>query len=149
MGKILSGVAVLVLVWVARFAINLVSADPVLVDASPEEWIAQENQWVHEELAAGTAVPAVGWLDHEKHGTFEADPRFLDELIDEFAAAGAVNVYMVGVESFAGGQLSDSIAVELPADPGVRAELFAIEARVWGGEGTPDVGQAFLTLSMD
>lgn len=149
MGKILSTVAILLFLWAVNFGYNTIVGEPFDEEWSDTDWIAEQDAWVGDEIADGSAAPARGWLAHEGHATFEADPQFLDSLIDEFHAEGGAQVWMVGIESFQGHQLSDSIAVELPSDPDARARLFAIEAKVFDGEGTPDVGQRFLTVSLD
>jgi hypothetical protein len=154
MGRIISTFAVLLLFWAAKFGYNVVTAESPGSDAESDarleaEWIAEDQDRVEQEIAEGSAEPARGWLSRPQHGTFEANPRHLDTLIDEFHAAGTVRVWMVGIEPFAGKRHADSIAVELPGDPDIRADLFAIEARTYGGEGTRDVGQKFLTISLD
>ena len=132
---------------------NYVTAEPEDWSAEEEaaEWVADDDAWVSEEVAQGAAEPAQGWLDVQNHATFEAPPDQLRNLVDDFHAAGASNVWMVGIEEFAGARLSDTVAVELPPPGLTREQIFAVEAAMWGdyGEGTPDVGQDYLVVSFD
>ena len=100
---------------------------------------------------SGQAEPALGWLDHESHGTFEAPPDQLRELVDSLHAAGADGVWMVGIEEFAGARLSDTVAAELPESGPLRERLFQVDAELRGGLGgaTPDVGQDYLVFAFD
>ena len=155
--KIASGLAAIVCIWALKLGANLVTTEAIdSYDGDPTEWVAEENEWVAQELAAGTAVPARGWLDQPGHQTFGADPAALRELIASFHAAGAENVYMVGVEELGQVSLADVIAVELPEPGYVRERLFQVEAEFlrtyWEEpdyERTPDVGQRFLVVSLD
>ena len=108
---------------------------------------------MEQEVSSGAAEPARGWLRAPNHGTFEAPPQQLNQLIEDFHAAGADKVWMVGIESLGNSRLADVIAVELPTDPARRAEIFAVEAALHGEYAedfaTPDVGQRYLTVSFD
>jgi len=154
--KIASGLVALVCVWALKFGFNMVTTEAVdSLEGDAAEWVAEDNEWVAEEILDGTAVPARGWLDQPGHGTFEADPAAMRDLISSFHAAGAENVYVVGVEELGQVVLSDAIAVELPEPGYVRDRLFEIEteffSEAWGEEyeGTPDVGQRYLVVSFD
>lgn len=148
--KIATGLGILVLGWTLKFGWNIVTAEPIdLSEESQAEWVAEDDEWVAEEIAAGSAALASGWLDQPKHGTFEADPTQMKELISQFEAAGAEQVWVVGIEKLGNTQLSDTIAVELPAAGLMRDRLFELEAELWGGDGTPDLGQDYLTISFD
>ena len=149
MRKIGAWLVVLVLGWGLKFGWNLVTAESIEISDDPAEWVADENEWVNEELAAGRAAAARGWLDQPDHGTFEADPQQLRDLIASFHAAGAEQVWMIGVEELGRHQLADTIAVELPVAGYARDRIFEIEAELWGGEGTPDLGQRYITVSLD
>lgn len=154
--KVGSWLVALVCIWVLKFGFNTVATEAVdTLEGDATEWVAEDNAWVEEELREGSAVPARGWLDQPGHGTFEADPAALRDLIASFHAAGAENVYMVGVEELGQVVLSDSIAVELTEPGYARDRLFEVEAEflteAWGEEyeGTPDVGQRYLVVSFD
>ena len=62
---------------------------------------------------------------------------------------GAEQVWMIDIVEFGGKQISDTIAAELPDASSQRARVFAAEARLWGGEGSEDVGRRYLALSFD
>ena len=147
--KIGPWLVVLVLGWGIKFGWNMVTAESFAISDDPAEWVAEEDEWVADELSSGFAAPARGWLDDPSHGTFEADPQQLREVIASFHAAGAENVWMIGVEELGKLELADTVAVELPASGYVRDRLFEIEAELYGGEGTPDLGQRYLTVSLD
>ncbi len=154
--KVGSWLIALVCIGALKFGFNTVATEAVYtLEGDATEWVAEDNAWVEEELREGSAVPARGWLDQPGHGTFEADPAALRDLIASFHAAGAKNVYMVGVEELGQVVLSDSIAVELPEPGTARDRLFEVEAEflteAWGEEyeGTPDVGQRYLVVSFD
>jgi len=151
MGKrIATGLGILVLGWALKFGWNVVTVEPIeLSEDSRAEWIAEDDDWIAEEVAAGTAAPASGWLRQPKHGSFEGDPARMQELIEQFEAAGAARIWMVGIEELGRTQLSDTIAVELPAGGYTRDRLFEIEAELRDGDGTPDVGQGYLVISFD
>jgi len=148
--KIATTLVLLALGWTVKFGFNVLNADPVdLSDSSDTDWIMEESEWISEEIQSGVAAPARGWFDQPRHGSFEADPRQLNALIKEFHANGAENVWVVGIEEFNGAQLADSIAVELPPSGPDRDRIFAVEAALWDGEGTPDVGQSYLVVTYD
>ncbi len=149
--RIATWAVVIALGWTLKFGWNLVTAEPEEWNEAEEtaQWIAEEDAWVGEEVATGAAEPARGWLDREKHATFEAPPDQVRDLVDRFHAAGAEDVWMVGIEEFAGARLSDTVAVELPPPGPARDRIFGAEAELWGGEGTPDVGQQYLVVSFD
>ena len=151
MGKrIATGLGVLVLGWALKFGWNIVTVEPIeSEEQSQAEWIADDDEWIAGEIANGSAAPASGWLQQPSHGTFEGDPAQMQELIARFEAAGATRVWMVGIEELGKAQLSDTIAVELPARGPTRDRLFEAEAEFSGGDGTPDLGQNYLLLSFD
>lgn len=150
MQKIASTVVIVVLIWALRFGYNVITASDDLGSYEDDgAWIAEENQWIEEEVATGSAQRARGWLAAPKHGTFEGNPKQMDALIERFHSAGASEVWMVGIESFGGAELSDTISVELPTDPQARARIFAVETELYGEAYTPDVGQRYLTISFD
>jgi hypothetical protein len=140
-----------------RFAWNFISyeMDDTEMTAAEElaeqaTWIAEDDAWISEEVAAGKAVPARGWLDQPKRGTFEADPQQMRDAIEAFHEAGAQAVWIIEPVAIGGGELADGFVVELPAAGPQRTALFTAEAKLWeGSEGTPDVGQRYLNVSFD
>ena len=149
--KAVSWIAILVLGWCLKFAWNVVQvdADEFVESDDYAEWVAEDDAWVAEELAAGSAEQADGWLDRPGHGTFEADPAAMRELIATLQEAGAVDVWMLGIESLGQHRLADVVAAELPEPGPERDALFAMQDAHWGGEGPPDLGQRYLVFSFD
>ncbi len=104
---------------------------------------------VEEELAAGNYAEATNWLHEPGNMLFEGDSEAVQELIDDLYAAGANSVWFTGIEDFGGAKVSASIAVDMPSDPSVRAELLLLEAEFWGEDPQPDVDQRYLSFYFD
>ena len=146
--KIASWVLAIAVVVAVKVGWRLMGSESYDDTEYASEWIQDQDEWVSSEIQGGSAVPAHGWLRESRHGTFEADPEAMAQLIDRFESSGA-RVWVVGIEEFQGSQLSDSIAVELPRDDAQRSQVFAIESAHWEGDGTPDLGQDYLVVSFD
>jgi hypothetical protein len=159
MRKLLGGAAVAMLFFGARLAWNLISYEPIpepsAADMAAEA--AEMDSWVAEDLAAdGAAAPARDWLSADGHMLFEGDPEMVQTLIDDFYAAGAPNVWFIGIEQIGQASVSASIAVELPPDSVTRSQILRTEAKFWHDpesqsepETTDDVGQRYLVVSFD
>lgn len=145
MGKIISGVLTVLLLWAMRFGCNMIGLEV----ADDSEWIAEENAWIAEEIAEGQAEPARAWVNSEKRATYEASLDEVKGLVEQFHAAGAEGVWMAGLEEWEGVQYAGYIAVKLPAEGATRDGLFAVEAAYWEGSGTDDVGQEYLVIPLD
>jgi len=154
--KIGSWVVIAMLGLGVRFAWNLISYEMDDTPLTAEEELAEQAQWIHEddawiaeEVAAGNVQSARGWLDQPKRGTFEADPQQMRAAIEAFHDAGAPAVWIVDAVAIGGGELADGFVVELPEAGPERTALFAEDAKLWDGHGTPDVGQRYLNVSFD
>ena len=148
MKNILVTICLLALGWGVKFGWNLITAEEY-VEPTAAEWAAEEDAWIQESLADGSSAPARGWFDDANNGTFEGHPPTMKDLVERLHDAGAEEVWMVYIEEFMGKQLSDTIAVELPAPGPERDAVFAIYDELWAGEGSQDVGQQYLALSFD
>ncbi len=104
---------------------------------------------VEEDLAAGNYAEASNWLVEPGNMLFEGDAETVQRLIDDLYAAGAYTVWFTGIEEFGGAKVSASIAAELPADAGARAELLRIEADFWGADPEADVDQRYMAFYFD
>jgi len=151
MKNVLATVAILMIGFCVKFGLNMIDAEPYTEPSAADEaeWAAEDDTWIAESLQSGTAAPARGWLDGADHVSFEGPPDLMNELIEKLHAAGAEQVWMVDIAEFGGKQISDTIAVELPAPGPGRDAIFALEAELWDGEGRGDVGQRYLALSFD
>ena len=117
----------------------------------PEFTAADWDGWAAEDMEGGKEE-ARAWLKGEKNGIFEMGNAPVIKLTDDLYTAGAENVWITGIESFGGDQLSASMAVELPGEAEMRGKVFAVDAKFRGmnGEGpAKDVGQNFLTYYFD
>lgn len=148
MKNVLVTLAILIVGWGVKFGWNMINAEPYM-EPTASEWAAEEDSWVEESLSDGSAAEARGWLDEPGHGTFEAPPHIVNEVIEDLHAAGADRVWMIDIAEFQGKELSDTIAVELPTAGVKREMVFEAAGEYWGGGGPEDVGQRYLTMSWD
>jgi hypothetical protein len=152
MRKLVTGAAIAALFFAVRIAWNLVTAEPIpeptQADLAAEA--AEFDALVAQEVESGAAAPARGWLGDPDNLLFEGDPQSVQALIDELYAAGAVDVWFIGIEPIAGRNVSASIAVQLPEQAAARAPLFDAHAQYWQDtEPDPDTGQRFLEFAFD
>jgi hypothetical protein len=138
--------------FAGRLAWNLITlepaAEPTAADLAAEA--AEVDTWVTEELASDTSAGARDWLAHGENMLFEGDPAAVQGLIDGLYAAGATDVWFIGIERIGSRNVSASIAVELPGDPAARARILRTEADFWQEpEANPDHGQRYLAISFD
>lgn len=154
--KILSWAAIAVIVFVANVGWNVISLDATddpqnVAEERAEQmaWIAEDDANIAEQISAGSSHPARGWLDDPEHATFEADPRQMRSAIEAFHEAGADDVLIVEPETLGGREFADGFVVRLPPSGPARDAIFAVEAEMWGGEGTPDAGQQYLSVYLD
>ncbi len=151
MGKILMGIVFAALLLVGRVGWNVIVVEPMDLELSEEEFAeaaSEVDAWVNAEIESGVAAPARGWLSQPGNALFEGDPVQVQALVEELYDMGAEEVWFTGIEDFAGGHLSASIAARLPSDPTARAYLLAKESEFWG-ETSPDVGQSYVEFSFD
>ena len=152
MRKLVTGAAIAVLFFVVRIAWNLVTAEPIPepTQADLAAGAAEFDALVAKEVESGQAGAARGWLGDSDNLLFEGDPQSVQALIEDLNAAGAVDVWFIGIERIAGKNVSASIAVELPNEATARAQLFEAHAQYWQDtEPDPDTGQRYLEFAFD
>lgn len=130
------------------------SAEAEVGESSSSEEAKEMDQFVEEELASNTHAEAREWCDpkHENHMGFEVSTSEMLRLANEMYDAGAVKVYVTGIDEFAKKQISASMAMELPTEAQSRKRVFAWEkkfAEEIGEEPTRDVGQKYYFLALD
>jgi hypothetical protein len=147
-----SAVIALLFFLVVRIAWNLVTAEPIPepTEASRAAEAAEFDALVAKEVESGAAGPARGWLGDSDNLLFDGDPQAVQTLIEDLYAAGAVDIWFIGIEQIAGRNVSASIAVQLPDEPAARAPLFDAHARYWqDADPDPDSGQRYLEFAFD
>ena len=128
-----------------------------LVDSHSRSSAETKNEPVTQIRSSSDAsAPARDWLSRDGHMLFEGDPQTVQTLIDDFYAAGAPNVWFIGIEQLGQASVSASIAVEMPSDSVTRSQILRTEAKFWHDpesedepELTDDVGQRYLVVSFD
>lgn len=97
---------------------------------------------------------ALSWVSeskmHDIRTIGEQSPEESLKIVKRLYASGAEKVWAVEIEVYPnGGQSTNSLVVELPADPNLRKQLFGLEARVAASEGfdpVSDDGQHYMFL---
>ena len=152
MRRLATGAAFGALFFVLRFGWNLISMEAP-AEPSASELAAEAAQFeaeIAEEIASGTAQPALDWLEGPANMLFEGDPTTVQSLVESLYEAGAVDVWFTGIDQFGGKNISAAIAVELPRDAETRGRLLQAEADFWEeSQAEPDVGQRYLHFSFD
>jgi hypothetical protein len=72
--------------------------------------------------------------------------------VDEFYAAGAVTVYVTGIETLGGTEVTETMLLELPKDSAARAKVFEVANRfdeTIDSDPEKDVGQKYLSFALD
>ena len=152
MRKLVTGAVIALLFLVVRIAWNLVTAEPIPepTQASRAGEAAEFDALVAKEVESGAAAPARSWLGDSDNLLFEGDPQSVQTLIEDLYAAGAVDIWFIGIEQIAGRNVSASIAVQLPDEAAARAPLFDAHAKYWqDAEPDPDSGQRYLEFAFD
>ena len=113
------------------------------MDAECESMLKEPN---HAEARA--------WCDpkNTNHVGFEVSKAEMLKMTNDLYAAGAQKVYITDIMEFGGRMTSACMVVHLPTDPAKRKKVFTTETEIMaqeGGEGSEDVGQKYLMLTLD
>jgi hypothetical protein len=149
MQKIVATIAMALVLFGAKTAWRMVTAEPEEEYDAAAEAAAYEEELAASFADATTSAPARGWLAQHGNMLFEGDPDQVNGLIESLHAAGATDVRFVYIEKLGGTNVSASIAARMPSDPSARARILRAEADFWEGEPEPDQGQRFVEFSFD
>jgi hypothetical protein len=121
--------------------------------------IAQElNRIGDEDLAEPNHAEAREWFADEAHILFEGDRKAVVQLVEDLYEAGAVDVYVTGIEELGNVKVTASLLAVLPEDPVKRQAVFDQERIFWGGNGSesgidspadPDPSQKYVRFVFD
>ena len=116
--------------------------DVAALDKAGDEELAETNK----------VAEARQWLRAPSHSIFKGDPQSVAKFVDEFYAAGAVTVYVTGIETLGGTEVTATILVVLPKDGSARTKMFEIANRfdeTTDSDPEKDVGQKYLLFELD
>ena len=105
-----------------------------------------------EELEQPNKAEARQWLRAPSHEVFKGNKQEILKLVDEFYAAGAVTVYVTGITTLGGTEITDSVLLVLPKDTAARAKVIEVANRFWENiqnDPEKDVGQKYLSFVLD
>jgi len=103
-------------------------------------------------LAAPNKAEARQWLMPPGHVFFKADKQQITQLVKDFYAAGAAQVFFAEIAKDNDKEIADSMIVVLPKDSATRAKIFPVGERADGmfdNDPTPDSGQKYLYYGLD
>ena len=89
-----------------------------------------------EELAEANKAEARQWLKAPSHALFKGERQVVIKFVDDVYAAGAVTVYVTGIETLGGNEVTETMLLVLPKDSAVRARVFGF-LDVSSGIGSP------------
>lgn len=92
------------------------------------------------------------WLRAPSHALFKGDTQSVIRFVDEFYAAGAVTVYVTGIETLGGTEVTETMLLVLPKDSAARAKVFEVANRfeeTIDSDPDKDVGQNYLSFVLD
>jgi len=110
------------------------------------------DKHVEAALAAPNTAEARQWLKPPGHVFFKADKRQVAQLVEDFYAAGATQVFFVEIAKDNDKEIADSMVVVLPKDSITRVKVFSVGERADGmfdNDPTPDSGQKYLYYGLD
>ena len=116
--------------------------DVVALDKEGDEELAETNQ----------VAEARQWLREPAHALFKGDRQSVMKFVDEFYAAGAVTVYVTGIETVGGTEVTETMLLVLPRDSAARAGVFEVANRfdeTIDSDPEKDVGQKYLSFALD
>ena len=112
------------------------------LDKDGDEQLAETNK----------VAEARQWLRAPSHALFKGDRQSVIEFVDEFYAAGAVTVYVTGIETLGGTEVTETMLLVLPKDPTARTKVFEVANRfdeTIDSDPEKDVGQKYLSFVLD
>jgi len=110
------------------------------------------DKHVEAALAAPNKAEARQWLKPPGHVFFKADKQQVAQLVEDFYAAGAAQVFFIEIARDNDREIADSMIVVLPKDSATRAKVFSVGERADGmfdNDPTPDSGQKYLYYGLD
>jgi hypothetical protein len=113
---------------------------------------AEDGRAAQEDLAEPNKAEARAWLADGSHALFEGSKDDVKALVDDLYGRGAVEVWVTGIETLGGTEVTASIVVVLPEDSSTRARVFERANAFWtttGEDAFPDVGQTHLRITLD
>lgn len=138
---------------IALTACNRVEVTPREEAEDPAALAAEIDRWVEDDLASeGQHAEAREWLHSDEHQMWGAPKDDVAALVDDLYTAGAEKVYVTGIETVFGKQVTSTVAVAMPDDPLARIQLFDRETKFWElapDERTADTGQRYLSFEFD
>ena len=134
---------------------SLTNEDGEVEEVMDPKQIAKEIDAECEEMLKGDDfAEARAWCDpkNANHVGFEMSTKDMLKLANDLYAAGATKVYVADIIELGAKKTSATMVVQLPKDPNARAKVLAREKEFEeseGGEGSPDVGQKYLLMTLD
>ena len=95
---------------------------------------------------------AVGRMKQRGHIFFKADPKQVQQFVEEFYGRGAKQVLVGDIEVHDGTEYGEALLVVLPKDAKTRAKLFEVNTRAeaaFENDDVPDKGQKYLYFALD
>jgi hypothetical protein len=92
------------------------------------------------------------WLRARSHSIFKGDQQSVIKFVDEFYAAGAVTVYVTGIDTLGGTQVTETMLLVLPKEAAARAKVFEVANRfdeTIDSDPEKDIGQKYLSFVLD
>ncbi len=105
-----------------------------------------------EELAEPNKAEARQWLRAPSHAVFKGDKQAVIKFVDEVYTAGAVTVYVTGIETLGGSEVTETMLLVLPKDSAARNKVFEVSNRFGEtiqNDPEKDVGQRYLSFVLD
>ena len=110
------------------------------------------DKHVDEALAAPNKAEARQWLKPPGHVFFKANKGQVAQLVEDFYAAGATQVFFAEIARDNDKEIADSMIVVLPKDSAIRAKVFSVGERgdsMFDNDPTSDTGQKYLYYGLD
>ena len=128
-------------------------SSPGLSAPSENQTMAEKvDKHVEAALAAPNKAEAHSGLMSPGHVFFKADKQQVTQLVEDFYAAGAAQVFFTEIAKDNDKEIADSMVVVLPKDSATRAKIFPVGERADGmfnNDPTPDSGQKYLYYGLD
>jgi hypothetical protein len=139
---------------VAMSAIGMIGCMSASVSVSKDEKSeAQESdKQIEQWLAEPDKAEARKWLESDSHVLFEGDKETAVKLVSDLYAAGAKEVWTIGISQWGDSEVAAAFVAVLPDDSAARKRVFAVESdfqKLVDLEPTSDVGQKYLHMTFD
>jgi hypothetical protein len=123
-----------------------VESKPEVVD------VAALDKAGDEDLADPKKAEARRWFKAPSHAIFKGDQQAVIKFVDDVYAAGAVTVYVTGIETLGGNEVTETMLLVLPKDSAARARVIEVANRFGEtiqNDPDKDVGQKYLSFVLD